>query len=153
MNNLSLYKNYYKEIAEVLKVGVGTIKIDDYTNGAIHNISYVAVHENFEFYNEKRYHSLDDIALVRVTEPIQFNERVDKITLQTEKDTINYTSAVLTGWGLYNCQVKLVRFFFKQNYREKKLFVNKIFYLLERYSASCKFKKNNTRYSRPRRVQ
>ena len=49
---------------------------------------------------------LNDIGLIRVSKSIEFNERVNKVALQTEFFDEVGVSANLTGWG--DVKVKLL---------------------------------------------
>ena len=71
--------------------------------------SHIKVHEKYD-----RSYPKYDIALVRVSKPIEYSDKVDKIALQTETLNDNYTSAVFTGWGITE-----VSFFNKMKYVKK----------------------------------
>ena len=45
----------------------------------------------------------NDIALIRVSKRIHFNDKINKIPLETEKFNNNYTSGNFSGWGMTNC--------------------------------------------------
>ena len=51
-----------------------------------------------EKYNPIEYFK-NDIALIRVSEPIKFDEKVNKVSLQTQEFDEDESSAILTGWG------------------------------------------------------
>ena len=67
------------------------------------------IHENFTWYKQK-----NDIALIHVSKPIEYGDKIGKVSLQTETFNNNYTSAILTGWGETE-----VRFFYSKLYIKK----------------------------------
>ena len=54
------------------------------------------IHENYSSLLEVNW---NDIGLIRVSKPILFNDRVNKVDLQTETFNEDGVSAILTGWG------------------------------------------------------
>ena len=56
-----------------------------------------------DYFERHPKHNLDyhffDIALVHVSKPIEFTEKVNKIPLQTELFNEVNVTAVMTGWG------------------------------------------------------
>ena len=65
------------------------------------------MHENYSRPDSRRFEvQFNDIGLIRVSEPIDFNDRVDKIDLQAKEFNEHRISAVLTGWG--ETEVKLL---------------------------------------------
>ena len=75
-------------------------------NPTSYKISYIKYHENLTWY--KHSYVKNDIALIRISKPIEYNYKVGNVLLETEAFDNNYTSAVLTGWGDIE-----VRFFLK----------------------------------------
>ena len=66
--------------------------------GTVYAIEYMKHHENYS-----RIH--DDIGLIRVSETIKFNDKVDKIALQFEAYNEDGVSATLTGWGISKVKI------------------------------------------------
>ena len=66
-------------------------------------------------YFEARKHDQrsDDIGLVHLSEPLEFNKSVRNITLQTERLKNKKIEAVLTGWGKNEVQILINKFCLK----------------------------------------
>ena len=63
-----------------------------------YEVDYIKIHpENFEARKQGRYSH--DIALVHLSEPLEFNKSVREIPLQTDSLKNKKIKAVLTGWG------------------------------------------------------
>ena len=76
------------------------------------------MHENYSI--NYRGTEFNNIGLIRVSKPIAFNDKVDKIELQTEEFNEDGVSATLTGWGF--TKVKLL------NLQDKHYdYLNKVF--------------------------
>ena len=60
----------------------------------MYDVEYMKIHENYYSLLKVNW---NDIGLVRVSKPIEFNDRVDKIALTTETFDEDDVSAVLTG--------------------------------------------------------
>ena len=94
-----------------VRLGSNNLKDD---NSSLYKIDYFKIHENFSLDDTSTL--LNDIALVRVSEPILFNDNVNKIAFETETPENDYTSAILSGWGLTKCHDNSeVSFFFTEN--------------------------------------
>ena len=103
----SSFKQSTMSVLTKIDVVVGTNNFHDTKKPLTkYQISYCKFHENHTRY-KTLYYSKNDIALIRVFKPIQYNDKVGKIPLETEAFN-NYTTAVLTGWGDIE-----VRFIFK----------------------------------------
>ncbi|XP_065093800.1 collagenase-like [Ochlerotatus camptorhynchus] len=56
-----------------------------------------------EYYRHEKYNPLfasNDVAVVKLPEPVQFNERIQPIQLPTGSDTYADRKVVVSGWGL-----------------------------------------------------
>lgn len=69
---------------------VGT---NEWSNGTHYNVSNIIVHEKFKLPDY-----INDIALIRVQSPIEFNERVQPIKFSAEEVQPD-TNLQTTGWG------------------------------------------------------
>ena len=92
------YPYHMTHFISALEIVVGTNNFKDTNKTLIkYKANYIKPHENFTRY--KRSYDKNDIALIRVSKPIQKNDKINKISLQTGASNNDYTSAVLTGWG------------------------------------------------------
>ncbi|MFM7583573.1 MAG: serine protease, partial [Caldilinea sp.] len=87
-----------ERVADRISVWVGAHDLTELDQGQIIDISYAALHTNYD-----PYYTLDyDIALLRLAEPAQLSATVQPVQLATRADEDRYrpgTVAAVTGWG------------------------------------------------------
>ncbi|KAI1286062.1 Serine proteinase stubble [Halotydeus destructor] len=83
------------EITEI-KLLIGSDDVED-TRFALRNISSLKVHENYS-YSDKT----NDIALIRLSEPVEFAANVLPICLPQNLDQLANLTATVMGWGKVN---------------------------------------------------
>ena len=99
-----LFRNYYYyyyeyDIIDYLTVVAGA-HYKDSDQGiseyeAVYNVSNVYIHEQYD-----GYFNYNDIALLELEPPIEFNDGVQPICLPPEGDDVyDYDRCVTTGWG------------------------------------------------------
>ena len=63
----------------------------------VYKPDFLKIHENYDYFHKPH---RNDIGLIHLTKPIEFNERVDEIKMQDERfDDESDAKVVLTGWG------------------------------------------------------
>ena len=87
-----------------MTVVAGTNKLND-KNRLQYKIDYKLQHEK---YNGTH----NDIGLLHVAEPIEFNDKVKAIPIQNEPFDETNTTATLTGWGVTEVWIKLSIYLF-----------------------------------------
>lgn len=92
-----LQRGSTERVADRISVWVGAHDLTELEQGQIIDISYAALHTNYDPY------TLDyDIALLRLAEPAQLSATVQLVQLATRADEDRYrpgTVAAVTGWG------------------------------------------------------
>ena len=78
---------------------VGTNKLDK-ENQTTYKVDYFKTHQN---YTREDF----DIGLVHVVKPIEFSDKINKISLQTEPFNEENAKAILTGWGYTDIDTKV----------------------------------------------
>ena len=64
-------------------------------NQTVYQVDYIMAHEDYDPFKR----SSHEIALVHVSQPIKFNEKVNKVSLQTKKFNEKNYKANFTSWG------------------------------------------------------
>lgn len=82
-----------------LKVVVGdhdTTVTTDTASSVVHDVAELKIHESYNSDTNK-----NDIALIRLTKPIAYNENVGPVCLPwgREQETFENKKVILTGWG------------------------------------------------------
>ncbi|XP_065208555.1 serine protease 48-like [Planococcus citri] len=85
--------DYYQEIL----IKLGSVDRGRHTDGEWHGVDRIYKHPYYNHYEDL----LHDIALVELSETVQFNAHIRPICLNTNYEIIKHISAIAAGWG-YN---------------------------------------------------